>query len=258
MDARHHPFDVISGSLIGILSAWGSYRQYFPPLSDFRAKGRAYPIRSWGTSLSKGTALPANGGYVPTPAQHDEEHSSQAAFVSGRLTPPQQRGQADSGNVFRDQISASQRQRRQAPTFGTVSSTYSGDERLPQFPGPQPAVPQHQPAESPYNTALPSSNPFTSGNQQGRRDDIWEESEDDGDAGYELEPQYTLSDAHQNQAGHFEPFRTQDTSYHGQALGSAAGMPLHAPQPAHTSGSSSGNGLPTPKTPPLVSPLPHS
>ena len=48
MDARHHPFDVITGSLLGIATAWAAYRQYFPPLSDFRAKGRAYPIRTWG------------------------------------------------------------------------------------------------------------------------------------------------------------------------------------------------------------------
>ena len=46
MDARHHPFDVLSGSLLGILVAWASYRQYFPPLNDFKAKGRAYPIVS--------------------------------------------------------------------------------------------------------------------------------------------------------------------------------------------------------------------
>ncbi|KAH0162899.1 PAP2-domain-containing protein, partial [Aureobasidium melanogenum] len=31
MDARHHPFDVIVGSLLGIACAWLSYRQYFPP-----------------------------------------------------------------------------------------------------------------------------------------------------------------------------------------------------------------------------------
>ncbi|KAL1959702.1 hypothetical protein VTO42DRAFT_1288 [Malbranchea cinnamomea] len=49
MDARHHPFDVLSGSLLGILCAWGSYRQYFPSLSEPWKKGRAYPIRTWGT-----------------------------------------------------------------------------------------------------------------------------------------------------------------------------------------------------------------
>ncbi|RAL06024.1 phosphatase PAP2 family protein [Aspergillus ibericus CBS 121593] len=48
MDARHHPFDVISGSLLGIICACISYRQYFPSLSEPWKKGRAYPIRTWG------------------------------------------------------------------------------------------------------------------------------------------------------------------------------------------------------------------
>jgi len=48
MDARHHPFDVITGSLLGMACAYASYRQYFPAISDTRCKGRAYPIRSWG------------------------------------------------------------------------------------------------------------------------------------------------------------------------------------------------------------------
>ncbi|RDW81343.1 phosphatase PAP2 family protein [Aspergillus mulundensis] len=49
MDARHHPFDVITGSLLGILCATISYRQYFPSLAEPWKKGRAYPIRSWGS-----------------------------------------------------------------------------------------------------------------------------------------------------------------------------------------------------------------
>jgi diacylglycerol diphosphate phosphatase/phosphatidate phosphatase len=49
MDARHHPFDVITGSMLGVFTAWAAYRQYFPPLSEPWRKGRAYPIRSWGT-----------------------------------------------------------------------------------------------------------------------------------------------------------------------------------------------------------------
>lgn len=48
MDARHHPFDVISGSLLGIICAYVSYRQYFPPVTEAWNKGRAYPIRTWG------------------------------------------------------------------------------------------------------------------------------------------------------------------------------------------------------------------
>lgn len=48
MDARHHPFDVITGSMLGVACAWAAYRQYFPPLSEPWKKGRAYPIRTWG------------------------------------------------------------------------------------------------------------------------------------------------------------------------------------------------------------------
>lgn len=49
MDARHHPFDVITGSILGVVCATISYRQYFPPLTEAWRKGRAYPIRSWGS-----------------------------------------------------------------------------------------------------------------------------------------------------------------------------------------------------------------
>ncbi|KAI1621417.1 PAP2 domain protein [Exophiala viscosa] len=53
MDARHHPFDVLFGSALGILCAWGSYRQYFPPVSHVWEKGRAYPMRIWGTPVRR-------------------------------------------------------------------------------------------------------------------------------------------------------------------------------------------------------------
>lgn len=52
MDARHHPFDVITGSMLGWVTAWISYRQYFPSVSNAKAKGRAYPRRTWGTSAA--------------------------------------------------------------------------------------------------------------------------------------------------------------------------------------------------------------
>lgn len=60
MDARHHPFDVITGSLLGVAMAWASYRQYFPPLSEPWKKGRAYPIRSWGTEPTRHVPLAPN------------------------------------------------------------------------------------------------------------------------------------------------------------------------------------------------------
>lgn len=58
MDARHHPFDVITGSMLGVGCGWAAYRQYFPSLSEPWKKGRAYPIRTWGT--------------LPQPPQHVE------------------------------------------------------------------------------------------------------------------------------------------------------------------------------------------
>ncbi|KAL1997930.1 hypothetical protein VTN02DRAFT_414 [Thermoascus thermophilus] len=61
MDARHHPFDVISGSLLGVFTAWASYRQYFPPITEPWKKGRAYPIRTWGTE----PRAPPAGGAPP-------------------------------------------------------------------------------------------------------------------------------------------------------------------------------------------------
>lgn len=47
-DARHHPFDVVTGAIIGWLFGWGAYRQYFPALAETWKKGRAHPVRSWG------------------------------------------------------------------------------------------------------------------------------------------------------------------------------------------------------------------
>lgn len=53
MDARHHPFDVITGGILGFVVAWASYRQYFPSLSETWKKGRAHPMRTWGTDSTE-------------------------------------------------------------------------------------------------------------------------------------------------------------------------------------------------------------
>ncbi|PCH01673.1 Phosphatidic acid phosphatase type 2/haloperoxidase [Penicillium occitanis (nom. inval.)] len=65
MDARHHPFDVITGSLLGVFTAWASYRQYFPSLSEPWKKGRAYPIRSWATEPKIPAGMSDNDDTVP-------------------------------------------------------------------------------------------------------------------------------------------------------------------------------------------------
>lgn len=97
MDARHHLFDVLFGSAMGILVAWGSYRQYFPPVSNSWLKGRAYLIRTWGREM-KAPNRPEGIAMEPLrqPANLSIEQEPQHAFQ---------------GNVFRDQVSRSQRQR---------------------------------------------------------------------------------------------------------------------------------------------------
>ncbi|KAL4928826.1 phosphatase PAP2 family protein [Aspergillus undulatus] len=102
MDARHHPFDVITGSLLGTLCAIISYRQYFPSLAEPWKKGRAYPIRSWGTEPT----IPYPGVYGATGStdalrnpeeerMHQPDESSEP--VPGRLPHPDT---YPSGNPF--------------------------------------------------------------------------------------------------------------------------------------------------------------
>ncbi|KAL4737916.1 hypothetical protein BDV11DRAFT_171515 [Aspergillus similis] len=50
MDARHHPLNLNTGSLLAMICASISYRQYFPSLAEPWKKGCAHPIRSWGTT----------------------------------------------------------------------------------------------------------------------------------------------------------------------------------------------------------------
>jgi hypothetical protein len=193
MDARHHPFDVLSGSLMGILVAWGSYRQYFPPVSESWRKGRAYPIRAWG----KGPAMPPPAAaddvqpLRPLRSQTDEEQA-----ISSAVPGPDEHG----GNVFRQQISQSQRRRQQE--FGgiqpsdTMSSTYSQK-------------------VSGYQGQLPASNPFA--NPRGRQDN-YEYSSSEDDDNIELQPAYSLSGrplAGQRGAA-YDPVagRITDTGYH--------------------------------------------
>ena len=75
-DARHHPFDVLFGSGLGALCAWGGYRQYFPSLDEAWKKGQAYPIRSWGTE-------PAG----PSDVHREREFARDEGRESLRATP---------------------------------------------------------------------------------------------------------------------------------------------------------------------------
>ncbi|EGC41452.1 PAP2 domain-containing protein [Histoplasma capsulatum var. duboisii H88] len=103
MDARHHPFDVLFGSLLGILCGYVAYRQYFPPLSEPWRKGRAYPIRTWGTgptapSRSRFDMGGSNDSVAPLRRADDLEYQATSTGQDDEFTrkpPPVRRMSSD-------------------------------------------------------------------------------------------------------------------------------------------------------------------
>ena len=196
MDARHHPFDVLSGSLMGILVAWGTYRQYFPPLQETWRKGRAYPIRSWGREPVKPPVIQVDEDVQPlrpTRAPTDEERPAASGFSSATAVAGANEHQ---GNVFRQQISQSQRRRQQDGSFApdradTLTSNYST-------------------TSAGYRGQLPGPSPFANGP---RRQDTYDYSSSEDDGSYELQQTYTLSNT---QGGSYNPVSgtLTDTGYH--------------------------------------------
>jgi hypothetical protein len=69
MDNRHHPFDVIFGSVLGLLFAWMAYRQYFPALSVAEG-GRPYSIAEFATEKAE---RPAAGQFTTPAATYPRE-----------------------------------------------------------------------------------------------------------------------------------------------------------------------------------------
>ncbi|KAF2791112.1 acid phosphatase/Vanadium-dependent haloperoxidase [Melanomma pulvis-pyrius CBS 109.77] len=205
MDARHHPFDVLSGSALGILVAWGSYRQYFPPVTETWHKGRAYPIRAWGrepvapphpTIRIDEDVRPLQPMRRPT----DEERGPSSGFSSETAVAG---NDAAGGNVFRQQISQSQRRRgdgnaqfgdQRSDTMGSTISTKVNR----------------------YQSQMPGANPFNgdSTSTRGHRQDNYDYSSSEDDDNYELQQTYTLS-APQN-GGVYNPVQGTytNTGYH--------------------------------------------
>jgi diacylglycerol diphosphate phosphatase/phosphatidate phosphatase len=226
MDARHHPFDVLSGALLGILVSWGSYRQYFPPVSETWRKGRAYPIRAWG----KTSRAPPNPAIMvdedvqplrPMGKPRDEERGESSGFSSTTAVPEES---GHGGNVFRQQISNSQRRRQESGSqyeagvdrsdtlassnyrTGTLDSTLSSK--------------VHK-----YQNQLPSTNPFASDVARQRRMDTYDYSSSEDEDNYELQQSYTLSAPQHSGAYNPVSGRFTDTGYHPPAGISPAPTP---------------------------------
>lgn len=93
MDARHHAFDVVTSSLLGIFIAWVAYRQYFPPLSEVKQKGRAHPIRTWGTTQAHETHFgdeeEGKTGYIKADRGTASGTPEDVGVIDRRSTQPQ-------------------------------------------------------------------------------------------------------------------------------------------------------------------------
>lgn len=136
MDARHHPFDVLSSSILGMFLAWVSYRQYFPSIYNTQNKGYAYPIRSWGTE----TPPPPGPAFVRAPDEEDGGRvfgdkpgralASGVPVVGGGESPEQRRRQ------YLEEQETLERRRRRAHEF---DNAYIGNQPEPSLP-PTPTI----------------------------------------------------------------------------------------------------------------------
>lgn len=214
MDARHHPFDVISGSLLGMTMAYISYRQYFPPLSESWRKGRAYPIRSWASGPRKPhldeRQISRDQGVEPLRSAtiRTDEEQPKPRFKSPRGPPP--RAATYSGpeeNVFRQQISKSQ-QLRQAEFQQRSGRSVS------------PAESELQAPMSPF-----SSPPNARGRQKQRNTELSQSSSDRGlsEEEFEMERIPRVDALASQEPGIHPAYRLttkdfeQDTRYHSPA-----------------------------------------
>ncbi|KAF3483845.1 PAP2 domain-containing protein [Arthroderma uncinatum] len=132
MDARHHPFDVISGSLLGVGCGWVAYRQYFPSLAEPWKKGRAYPIRTWGSIpeppvYSGRRLLEYEHDQVKLVPRTDEEYQAGAGAQDRPVAVPETTSALM--NPFEHQRQDGQRRRRLADAdYGASSSESDGYE----------------------------------------------------------------------------------------------------------------------------------
>ncbi|KAH0537492.1 hypothetical protein FGG08_005710 [Glutinoglossum americanum] len=200
MDARHHPFDVLSGSLLGMVVAWCSYRQYFPPISNCENKGRAYPIRMWGRSRARpndrDSTVAREEGMEPLREQEmgfPDEEAGMTGYSSAAMP-------ANGENSFQKHVAETKRLRQQEYEAGqSGSQTYDGP----------PSPPQH-------TAPLTGSTPFSLSRGSRRRtrhddDYTYASSEDHDDI--ELKQTYTITDP-RNELTPQSMGAPGDTSYH--------------------------------------------
>jgi hypothetical protein len=161
--------------MLGILVSWASYRQYFPPVSETWRKGRAYPIRAWGRGAdpppdSTPTIMVDEDVQPLRPMGHpsDAERGESSGYSSNTAVE----GESSNGaNVFRQQISDSQR-KRQNPYAVDRSDTIASSNYRSDTMGSTIST-----KVTGYRNSLPKTNPFAG---QRRTDTYDYSSSEDG------------------------------------------------------------------------------
>ncbi|KAJ6138193.1 Phosphatidic acid phosphatase type 2/haloperoxidase [Penicillium samsonianum] len=168
MDARHHPFDVITGSMLGIACGFVAYRQYFPPLTEAWRKGRAYPIRTWGTDPAGPDTVRLKGsrGESSTALHNlEEERMDQPDIPSSEHARPDASNYLHGSNPYASNV-YNRRPHDHAADGGAWSSSEddvtNGYEMRPGHTmGQHPGAGHHAPQYDPSNAYVSQTQPLT-------------------------------------------------------------------------------------------------
>jgi diacylglycerol diphosphate phosphatase/phosphatidate phosphatase len=167
MDARHHPFDVITGSMLGAVCGYISYRQYFPPITEAWRKGRAYPIRTWGTDPAGPDAVRLVGSKEnsSTALRNPEEERMDPDIPRSEHTRPDDSTYLDSSNPFASNM-YNRRPHDHDPDGGAWSSSEddvtNGYEMRHGYSMSQNPTDTHPPQYGPSTAYVSQTQPLTS------------------------------------------------------------------------------------------------
>lgn len=165
MDARHHPFDVITGSMLGTVCGYVSYRQYFPPITEAWRKGRAYPIRTWGTEPAGPDAVRLVKEDSRTALRNPEEERMDPDIPRSERSRPEDSTYLNSSNPFASNM-YNRRPHDHDPDGGAWSSSEddvanNGYEMRHGYSMSQNPAGHHLPQYDPSNAYVSQTQPLT-------------------------------------------------------------------------------------------------
>ncbi|KLO13504.1 PAP2-domain-containing protein [Schizopora paradoxa] len=86
MDYRHHWQDVLTGSALGLATAYFAYRQYYPPLDHELSERPFAPRLVRGGDALEGGAVEGAGAILPTNVRGDGQTGRLSPLQTGRYT----------------------------------------------------------------------------------------------------------------------------------------------------------------------------